>query len=97
MFDEPTKQEDRIVGLGAANSPAVDFMPMAIGGKIIAHQRFRQAVPDDREVQLVEIPIVLCKQRSCLPLDRKSVVAIVHEDEVYPIRGMNGIEIYQSR
>ena len=71
-------------------------MPMAIAGMIIAHQRFRQAVPDDREVQIVNISIVLHQQRACLPLGRKIVVALVHADEVYPMKRMNGIEIYRK-
>ena len=51
---------------------------------------------DDREVQIVEFPIVLHQQRACLPYDRKSVVALAHADEVYPMRRMNGIEIYRK-
>ena len=69
---------------------------MAIGEMIVAHQCLCEAMTDDLEVQMVNIPIVLHEQRACLPLDRKTVVAPVHADEVYPMKRMNGIEIYRK-
>ena len=96
MFDEPTKQEDRIVGRGETYGRAVDFIPMAIAGVIIAHQCLRQARADDLAVQIVEIPLVLHEQRASLPFERKIIAGHVHADEVYPMEKVNVIEIYQK-
>lgn len=52
MRGEPAKRHDRIVGRSGANRKAVDFMPVAIGGLIIAHQCLRQAMADDLAVQV---------------------------------------------
>jgi len=51
---------------------------------------------DDREMQIVEIPIVLHEQRASLPFDLKIPLTLVHTDEFYPMKGMNGMEICQS-
>lgn len=89
MLGEPSKYDNRIVGRGEANCKAVDCMPTAVGGQIVVHQRVRQVVNDDLAVQFVEIPFVLKEQRANLPLELKSLVAIVHVDELYPIKRMS--------
>ena len=64
---------------------------MAIGAMIVAHQCLCQSVTDDLAVQIVEIPLVLHEQRASLPLNLKSVLALIHAGEFYLIRRMNGI------
>ena len=59
MLGEAAKQGNRIVGRSEVYSRAVDVMPMAVGGKIVAHQCFRQPVTDDREVQILECKSLL--------------------------------------